>query len=92
MNALKLESHAPPDYYPPMSLDVFMRETGLTAATLWRYRKKGWLRTENISGRHYVTRAEIQNFNNRLRSGEFAGEPTNPTPRKESVAGAAPEI
>ncbi len=48
-----------------MSLDKFIEQTGLSAVTLWRYRKNGFLKTVNICGRHYILRAEIARFNER---------------------------
>jgi hypothetical protein len=33
------------DAEPIMSLDKFIEQTGLSAVTLWRYRKKGMLTT-----------------------------------------------
>lgn len=60
---------------PPMSLDKFMEDSGLSAVTLWRYRKKGWLKTINICGRQYVSRIAIAKFNARAEQGEFAKEP-----------------
>jgi len=47
---------------PIMSLDKFIEQTGLSAVTLWRYRKKGMLSTVNIAGRQYILRAEIARF------------------------------
>jgi hypothetical protein len=60
------------DAEPPLALDKFMEASGLSAATLWRYRRAGWLTTINIAGRNYVTRAEIARFNRRAAAGEFA--------------------
>jgi len=68
----------PLDAYPPISLDLFIRQSGLSPATCWRYRKKGWLRTIIIAGRHYVTRQAIVEFNERAARGEFAGTLANP--------------
>lgn len=62
-----------------MSLDRFQELSGWSPATLWRFRKKGWLRTLVISGRHYISRDEIANFNRRAESGEFAGKVANPS-------------
>ena len=70
------------DALPPMSLDRFQEMSGWSPATLWRFRKKGWLRTLVISGRHYVTRKEILAFNKRAASGEFAGKVANPSKYK----------
>ena len=73
---------------PPMSLDLFMEMSGLSSATCWRYRRRGWLRTVTIAGRHYITREEIAEFNNRAMSGEFAGKVSNPSKyRKPSSDG-----
>jgi len=69
----------PMNALPPMSLDRFQELSGWSFTTLWRFRKKKWLRTMVISGRHYVSREEIANFNRRAESGEFAGKVANPS-------------
>jgi hypothetical protein len=71
------------DTEPIMSLDKFIEHTGLSAVTVWRYRKKGMLRTVNICGRQYILRAEIARFNERAAAGEFAKPPN--LPRKSSM-------
>ena len=63
---------------PMMSLDKFREQTGLSAVTVCRYRKKGMLTTVNICGRQYILRAEIARFNERAAAGEFAKPPTRP--------------
>ena len=63
---------------PPIALDKFATDSGLSSATLWRYRKKGWLKTINICGRQYVTRMAIAEFNMRAERGEFAKEHVSP--------------
>jgi predicted site-specific integrase-resolvase len=68
----------PPDTEPMMSLDKFIEQTGLSAVTLWRYRKKGMLTTVNICGRQYILRSEIGRFNKRAAAGEFAKPPNPP--------------
>ena len=65
--------------FPPISLDLFMRQTGLSPASCWRYRKRGWLKTVVIANRHYVTREAIADFNKRAAQGEFAGTIPNPS-------------
>ena len=60
------------DRDPPLALDKFIEQTGLSAVTVWRYRKKGFLATVNICGRHYILRTEIARFNRRAQAGEFA--------------------
>jgi len=78
-HSISIENDAlPANMYPPLSLDRFIEQSGLSPATCWRYRKRGWLRTLVIAGRHYVTREEIANFNARAARGEFAGKVMNP--------------
>lgn len=58
---------------PPMlALNVFSAQTGISPITLWRMRKKGWLRTMNISGRQYLSSEAIAEFKDRAARGEFA--------------------
>jgi hypothetical protein len=60
------------DSQPPMALSQFIEQSALSPTTVWRFRKKGFLRTINICGRHYVLRSEIARFNARAAAGEFA--------------------
>jgi hypothetical protein len=60
------------DSEPPMALDKFIEQTGLSPVTIWRFRKKKFLQTVNICGRHYVLRSEIARFNSRALAGEFS--------------------
>lgn len=69
-----LQPTIPLESLPPISMDRFVEQSGLSSVTLWRFRKKGWLRTHQICGRHYLSAAEIARFNARLESGEFAGD------------------
>jgi len=64
---------------PPLALDLFIRQSGLSPATCWRYRKRGWLKTVLIAGRHYITRGSIAQFNERAARGDFAGTIQNPS-------------
>lgn len=75
----------PLDTYPPLALDEFTRQSGLSSVMVWRYRRAGWLQTLNICGRHYVSRAEIARFNRRAEAGEFARRPSNPGARQRSA-------
>lgn len=77
----------PINAHPPLALDLFQRQSGLSSATLWRYRKRGWLKTIVIASRHYVTREAIADFNERAARGEFAGAPPqNPSVNRDSTA------
>lgn len=58
---------------PPIPLSHFRELIGLSPTTLWRMRKRGWLRVITIAGRHYVPREAIAEFNRRAEAGEFAG-------------------
>ena len=70
------------DSLPPMSLDKFMEESGLSPITCYRFRKRGWLKVENIAGRNYITRAAILEFNQRMKRGEFSKDRQNPAAKK----------
>ena len=71
--------------HPPISLDSFGSQSGLSPSTCWRYRRKGWLKTITIAGRHYITREAIAEFNTRAAAGEFAGSVSNPFERTEKA-------
>jgi hypothetical protein len=43
------------------------------------WRKKGWLKTVNISGRQYLTQEAIDEFHRRVVAGEFAQEHKTPS-------------
>jgi hypothetical protein len=66
-----------------IALDKFIEQTGLSSVTIWRFRKKQFLKTINICGRHYVLRSEIVRFNSRGLPGEFA-KPCNRPPTKST--------
>jgi hypothetical protein len=55
-----------------ISLHKWMEQIGVTACTVWRWRKKGWLQTVNIAGRQYLTQAAMDEFHRRAVAGEFA--------------------
>ncbi len=74
----------PADIEPPMALSQFIQLSALSPTTVWRFRRKGFLRTINICGRHYVLRSEIARFNARAAAGEFARTYSQP-PSKGST-------
>jgi hypothetical protein len=57
---------------PIVLFDRFLESLGVTPATGWRWRNKGWIKTLNISGRLYISRAEINRFQQRVAAGEFS--------------------
>jgi hypothetical protein len=63
---------------PPVALDKFIADSGISPTTAWRYRKKGWLVTINICGRHYIPAAALAEFNRRAEAGDFASAIRNP--------------
>jgi hypothetical protein len=67
------------DSEPLMALDKFIEQTGLSPVTIWRFRKKEFLQTVNICGRHYVLRSEIARFNSRALAGEFSKPCSRPS-------------
>jgi hypothetical protein len=69
----------PLNAFPPISLDKFLELSGLSPTTAWRYRRRGWLKTVVIAGRHYISRESIAQFNERAARGEFAGAIQNPS-------------
>src|SRR5438132_1768172 len=73
------------DTDPPIALDKFIEESGMSHCTIWRYRRKGWLRTVNLCGRHYVLRSEIARFNARAAAGEFEKTCNLPKRRRKQL-------
>ncbi len=76
------------DDLPPIRLERFIEESGLSHVTCWRYRRKGWLRTLNIAGKVFLTRSAVREFNERAANGEFARVVKSPTRKAVSVAKA----
>jgi hypothetical protein len=64
----------------------WLREMQVSDVTGWRWRQRGWISTQNISGRCYVEQAEIDRFTERVRAGEFAKEPVVPENRGINTA------
>ena len=73
-----METPAPPTYTdaPPVALDKWIADVGINPSTAWQWRKRGWLKTVNIAGRHYLTAAQRAEFVRRAESGEFAKAPS----------------
>ncbi len=58
----------------------WLREVQVSDVTGWRWRKRGWLKVCNISGRVYIEQSEIDRFLSRVQSGEFSKQPVVPKP------------
>jgi hypothetical protein len=67
---------------PIILFGQFLNSLGVTPPTGWRWRKLGWLKTLNIAGRVYISRAEISRFQERVAAGEFSKRHVTPTRRK----------
>jgi hypothetical protein len=64
-------------------LDNWRAQIGRTNATIWRWRKRGWLQVINIAGRLYLSRDEIKRFEARVLAGEFS-QP-HKTPKRKAA-------
>jgi hypothetical protein len=51
---------------------------GISDVTTWRWRRRGWLATVNITGKQYVTDRSLGDFLRRAEAGEFAKLPVVP--------------
>jgi len=61
-----------------IALDQWGEQIGRTAATIWRWRRDGWIEAINIAGRLYISRAAIARFEEAAAAGKFAR--VHPTP------------
>jgi hypothetical protein len=68
---------------PIVAYEKFLAELGRTPTTGWRWRRNGWLRTTNISGRLYLTADAITDFTRRATDGEFSQK--HPTPQRKAA-------
>ncbi len=57
-----------------MALDLWLQLIGRDEVTGWRWRNDGFIATENILGRQFITSDEIKRFWTRAKAGEFARE------------------
>jgi len=51
------------------------RDRGISVVTFWRWRKRGWVTTVNISGKIYVDLQSLADFDRRAATGEFSKAP-----------------
>jgi hypothetical protein len=72
-----------------IALNTWAERAGLSPCTLWRWRKRGWLKTRNIAGRQYLTSEDLREFEERLKRGEFAQQ--HKTPARELKLAAKTE-
>ena len=55
-----------------VAVDLWREQIGLTAATVWRWRRRGWIEVINIAGRLYISREAIARFEQAAIAGEFS--------------------
>ena len=55
-----------------IALDKWRVLVGRSPATVWRWRKAGWLKTVNIAGKQYITAESLADFTARAERGDFA--------------------
>ncbi|HEY9172210.1 MAG TPA: hypothetical protein VI136_08010 [Verrucomicrobiae bacterium] len=60
------------------SYNSWLQEIQVSDVTGWRWRKRGWITVQNISGRAYIEQAEINRFIERVKRGDFAQRPVVP--------------
>jgi len=51
------------------------RERGISDVTLWRWERRGWIKTVNICGKKYADLESLAQFDRRAAAGEFAKPP-----------------
>ena len=64
------------------SFDAWLEGIDKTRTTGWRWRKEGIVSTINIFGKLYITRAEIERFEQKAMSGGFHKEVISPSARR----------
>jgi predicted site-specific integrase-resolvase len=57
---------------PLISYKKWAGTIGISPVTAYRWRLRGWISVINIAGKLYLTSEEIERFNQRAASGEFA--------------------
>jgi hypothetical protein len=51
------------------------RDRGISDVTLWRWERRGWIKTVNICGKKYADLESLAAFDRRAAAGEFAKPP-----------------
>jgi predicted site-specific integrase-resolvase len=72
--------------------EKWRQDVGVSRTTGWRWRRRRWIETLNISGKVYVTEHEVRRFTERVEAGDFATEARVPRTRREQpvVKGGRP--
>jgi hypothetical protein len=64
-----------------VSFDAWLNSLNRTRCTGWRWRKNGLISTQNVFGKLYITRDEIERFEARAMAGDFHMDATTPATR-----------
>jgi hypothetical protein len=86
-----MKSHAPSSAPPVSGLraaKAFCRDRGISDVTLWRWRRRGWIKVVNISGKCYVDLRSLDEFDERARRGEFSQPPSGAAKRSAEARAA----
>jgi hypothetical protein len=70
------------------------RDRGISDVTLWRWDRRGWIKTVNICGKKYVNLESLAEFDRRAAGGEFAQGPSGAARKsaQERIARVASRI
>ena len=52
-----------------------IRDRGISDTTFWRWERRQWIKTVNISGKKYVDLESLAEFDRRAAAGEFSKAP-----------------
>lgn len=69
-----------------VSYDSWLNSINRTRCTGWRWRKEGTVSTQNVFGKLYITRAEINRFETRAMAGEFHKAAITPSRKTEPLS------
>jgi len=67
------------------SFAQWLREIPASKTTGWRWRRKNWIRTVNLSGKIYVSADAITEFIRRAEAGEFSAEAKTPSSKSKTL-------
>ena len=74
MNSMKTTNAKtePSSQHGWIALNAWLDRPGRSETTGYRWRKRGWLETTVIAGKHYLSPQNLANFECRAAAGEFA--------------------
>jgi hypothetical protein len=58
-----------------IALNAWLDRLGRSETTGYRWRRRGWLNTTTIAGKHYLSPQNLADFERRAEAGEFATVP-----------------